>query len=327
MLNRFVIGLIVLLFTTTVSASGMVFGIAGKRTDDINFITVWKSCLQAAEKEGDTCLLIGEKGPAHFRSQDKAITRAIENGLDGLAVSVINSDWLSEHSAKLAIQKNIPLITFDSDVDKKHADKRSAYIGMNNVEVGRELGKIARRLRPQGGVVWMMSGGRFSTNLNERLMGVRQALSGDTTFPLGKNLAGEGEWQEHVRSPWYCKDEYEISLEQLKTSFIDSKFDVFISMGHWPVANTELYRKTILSIKRQGLDTDKKLIIIGIGGLLPEQAQLVSDKLIHAYVSLDFEEMGQECYRYLKRLATGSTVPPVLYTKTKTYLWTDQGNK
>ena len=47
MLNRIVTGLIVLLFATAFLADGMVFGIAGKRIDDNNFIMVWKSYLLA----------------------------------------------------------------------------------------------------------------------------------------------------------------------------------------------------------------------------------------------------------------------------------------
>jgi ribose transport system substrate-binding protein len=303
----------------------MVFGIAGKRIDDVNFVAVWKRCQHEAEKQGDTCLHIGEMGAAHFRLQDKAIARAVEKGLDGLAVSIINSDWLYERSIKTAIVKKIPLITFDSDLDKKYAPMRSAYIGVDNLEVGRELGKIARQLRPGGGNVWLMSGWPFSTNLNERLLGVRRALSGDETFPQGKKLEGEGGWQEHSRSPWYCKDNYEISLEQMKFSLVDSGFDVFISVGHWPVNSSELYRKTVMSIKKRDLDTKRKLIIIGVGEILPEQAALLRDRLVHAYVSLDFKEMGKECYLHLKRLSTGGTVPRKTYTKTKTYLWKDQG--
>lgn len=307
-----------------VCAEGMFFGIAGKSLDDINFITVWWNCHRAAQQQGDTCIHIGKKGPAHFRLQDKAIREAIERGIDGLAVSVINSEWLVERSVKLAAQNKIPIIAFDSDFNETHRHVRKAYIGMNNLAVGRRLGEIARRFRPKGGTVWLMSDNRFSTNLNERIKGLRRELSADSSFSGDKRLNGEGGWREHARSPWYCKDDSGISLKQMELSFIDSRFDLFISVGHWPVINAELYRKTISRLQNRGIKPGEKKIIIGIGALMPEQHDLLNNNLVNAYVSLDFEEMGKECYHYLKRLASGKDVPPLQYTKMKTYLWKGQ---
>jgi len=318
--------LVFLLSSTNVLADGMTFGIAGKQVDDINFIAVWKSCLQEAQKYGDTCLHIGEKGPAHFRIQDKSIAEAINKGIDGLAVSVTNSEWLYKHALTTAVKKNIPLITFDSDLDKNHAHMRSAYVGMDNLQVGREMGRIAQKLRPQGGTVWLMSGVKYSTNLNKRLMGIRQTLSGNLQFPEGKKLSGKGGWKEHNRSPWYCWDDYARSLKQMKVTLTDPKVDVFISVGHWPIINADSYRQTISSIRNDVPDTHKKTIIIGVGELLPEQMELLRENIVHAYISLDFEEMGRKSYHYLKKLAMGEKIPPVTHTGIKVYLWNDRSS-
>lgn len=317
--------LLFLLLSTNASAEGMTFGIAGKRLDDINFITVWQGCQQEAQKFGDTCIHIGEQGPAHFRIQDISISNVTKNkkGIDGLAVSVINSGWLAKYSLNWAFKKNIPIITFDSDLHKAHAHLRSAYIGMDNLEVGRELGRVAKKLRPQGGTIWLMSS-ELHNNLNERLMGIRQELSGNPLFPSKKKLAGEGGWTEHRRSAWNCADDEERSIKQMEISLADSKTDVFVSVGHWPIVNTELYRRSVTPLKGTLLDTDKKIIIIAVGELLPEQMELLNEKLLHAYVALDFEEMGRKSYYLLKNLVIGKKIPQVIYTGTKINLWNDK---
>jgi ribose transport system substrate-binding protein len=287
----------------------------------LNFIAAWKGCAEEAEKHGDTCLHIGEDGSSQARLQDRAIGNALKAGIDGLAISVINSEWLSQNAMQIAADKNIPIITFDSDLAAKYAHLRSSYIGIDNLEVGRELGRIAKNLRPEGGRVWFMSGNRHTENLNKRLVGARQILSGNRHFPEGKKLKGEGGWTEHIRSPWYCDDDYVRAINQIKTSINDSSFNVFISVGHWPIIRDDLYREAMAPIKAEPLVPDKKIFIVTVGELLPEQEKLLHEKLVHAYVKLDFKEMGRLAYLYLKALAVGKNVPSTAETTTRSLLW------
>lgn len=52
----------------------------------------------------------GQAGPSHFRAQDSAIEKVIGTGLDGLAVSVLNSKWLAGHSLATAARDHLPFI-------------------------------------------------------------------------------------------------------------------------------------------------------------------------------------------------------------------------
>ncbi|WLQ13212.1 substrate-binding domain-containing protein [Hahella aquimaris] len=311
------------LAASATQASGRIFGIAGKSVEDINFINAWKGCEEEARLNDDTCIHIGEVGPAHFRNQDRALLDAMERRIDGIAVSITNSEFLFASSLRAASERGIPVITFDSDLEKQHASLRSAYVGPDNLGFGRNLGAQAMRLRPQGGSVCLMSGGPYNPNLNARLQGVRQVLSGDDAFPAGQKLKGENGWQEPERCPWYNWDKYDRALLQMREAIYNKEIHAFVSVGAWPQSDLSLYREILMPAKAEYLDSLNKIIIIGIGTPLPEQLDQLSEKLVHAYVSIDFAEMGRISYRYLKKLSEGERVPEVTYTENRIYRWDD----
>jgi ribose transport system substrate-binding protein len=72
-------------------------------------------------------------------------------------------------------KKGIPIVTIDSDVDRtKHRDARFAFIGTDNLAGGRELGKCARYLRPEGGEYVTFVGITGAQNARERVGGVAE---------------------------------------------------------------------------------------------------------------------------------------------------------
>jgi ribose transport system substrate-binding protein len=71
--------------------------------------------------------------------------------------------------------KGIQIITIDSDIDRdKMRDARFAFIGTDNLVGGRELGKCARGLRPEGGEYVTFVGRVNAQNAIERVGGFRQ---------------------------------------------------------------------------------------------------------------------------------------------------------
>lgn len=307
-----------------VPAKGMKFGIAGKSADDANFIAVWDGCAKAARQYGDECFNIGSPGPANVHKQDGAIADAVTKGIDGLAVSVTNSERLVRSSLGKALAKKIPVLTFDSDLDKSHAYLRKGYVGPDNLKIGSDLARLAMRFRPQGGTVCLMSGDPYNTNLNERMAGVRRMLSGQGAFPGNRKLQGEGGWREVSRCPFFNFDQPAMAIEQMKTAFASEKADVFVSVGHWPVLDVNRYRQSLAELNKTDRDFDKRIIIIGIGKLMPAQQELLQEQLVHGYVSIDFDEMGRVAYFYLKRLAQGKAIPLLTYSRHSIYVRTDQ---
>jgi ribose transport system substrate-binding protein len=68
--------------------------------------------------------------------------------------------------------KGIKVITIDSDVNREfYPDARSAFVGTNNYEAGKELGKAAQALKPDGAKYVTFVGQLTAQNAIERIDG------------------------------------------------------------------------------------------------------------------------------------------------------------
>ncbi|WP_319582294.1 substrate-binding domain-containing protein [uncultured Pseudodesulfovibrio sp.] len=282
-------------------AKGRLFFVVAKSESDLNFVRVYNAAKAEAEVHGDRVVLTGGKGKAHFRIQDESIREALRQSPNGLAVSVLRSEYLVENSFRQVHETGTPVVTFDSDFSEPYRSMRAGYIGTDNVELGRELARQAQKLRPQGGVAVILTGGLDDTNLNDRISGVRQQLvSGD---------AGS-RWSLHARSPIPCRDNYEQALAQLRNMLDDPEVNVIISVGWW-AEMAEGYASLVENYRAQLSRGDKVLVFAGAH---PKQRELFAQRLSHVNIGLDFEEMGRLVYKYLVRLDKGRTIPEVTYT-------------
>ena len=300
--------IVLALVNSSTLAEGLTFGMVAKSIDDGNFIAAWRACDTEAKRFGDEVVLVGGKGAADPRLQLQAIESALKaNRLAALAISVTNSELI----AKTVETAGVPIVTFDSPFSAKYEHLSLAYIGADNVKFGHDLAKIAKRLRPQGGTVCLMTA--YDPNLAQRVQGVRQELSGNSQFPEGQRLNGEGGWTEIARSPWNSSDSVERTMKELTVTLKHLKPDVFISVGHWPVVDPAAYRKTIEPFRQELIDKER-MMIVAIGAIGPEQAALMDEKLVHGYVSLTYNEIGKLCYTFMRAAAEGKPIPPVTYT-------------
>ena len=99
--------------------------------------------------------------------QKQIVEQALAKGVDGLALSSIDAKS-AEPLIKMALDKNIPVITFDSDSDKSG---RLAYIGTNNYSAGEAAGRKAVELMPNGGKFVGFVGNISAPNARERYEG------------------------------------------------------------------------------------------------------------------------------------------------------------
>lgn len=303
------LGLLLLLAPAVVPAAGLTFGIVSKSVDDGNFVDTWQGCQNEAKRFGDRCLLLGGRGPSQPRTQAQAIDDALKsNQFDALAISVTNSRFI----AQTLQGSKLPVFTFDSPFEAKQASLSRAYIGTDNLAFGRALAKVAKKLRPQGGSICIISA-MHDPNLALRVRGVRQELSGADSLRAEQRLEGEGGWSESKRCPWNSADDPEHTMTALTITLNKLLPDVILSVGHWPVLDSAGYREAVQAI-RQDLIDKKKLVIVGVGKIQPEQAALMRDKLVHGYVSIDFPKMGKLTYQVMKAAAEGKPFAPVTYT-------------
>ena len=104
--------------------------------------------------------------------QKEILESAITQRVDGIAISTLNGDFLTETINK-AMDAGIPVITWDSDAPKS---KRIAFYGVDDFAGGRILGEEAVRLLGGKGKVAIITS-LGATNLQRRLEGMKAALA------------------------------------------------------------------------------------------------------------------------------------------------------
>ncbi|MFM8273694.1 MAG: substrate-binding domain-containing protein [Gemmata sp.] len=118
-----------------------------------------------------------------FRQPEKAFNAKVQmeiveawakQGLDGMAVSVIDPDGQTEDLTRIA--KKVPLVTMDNDADKTG---RKCYIGIDNYEGGKAVGRLIRKALPNGGTIAVFIGDTKSANGKARTQGVYDELAGE----------------------------------------------------------------------------------------------------------------------------------------------------
>ncbi|MGC4078396.1 MAG: substrate-binding domain-containing protein [Rubrivivax sp.] len=299
---RFLIGL---LWAAGAQAQGQVYGLAGKSTDDPNYVAAWRGCAAEAQLWGDRCNAVGAPGPARARAQDAAIVGALQHGLAGLAVAVTNSRYLGESALALATRRGVPVVTIDSDVEPAQRALRHIYIGPDHEEIGRQLAALLAARRPDGGQLCVLAGDTHDPGVTARITALRRSLAQDPKLPEGARLAGEHGWREVARCPWFNGDDAQRALRQLEFAFREEQADVVVSLGAWPFTQPSRYRAAVRTLVTRG---NGRVVVAATGALAPEQKALLAEGLVHGFVSLDYELMGRYAYRSMKRLATGHPV-------------------
>jgi ribose transport system substrate-binding protein len=125
-----------------------------------------------AKEYGNVDILWNGPSTADQLKQKEILESFITQKVDGIAISSLNGDFLTETINK-AIDAGIPVVTWDSDAPKS---KRYAFYGVDDFAGGRILGEQAvRLLNGKGKVAIITSMG--ATNLQRRLEGMKEALA------------------------------------------------------------------------------------------------------------------------------------------------------
>ena len=146
------------------------------------FWDAMRSGMQDAEREfklGDAGLVAElDKGTGNAKGQiDKLKQYASQSDIAAVAISVTDNKNSAIFDALRALRdQGVKVITIDSDVDRETArDTRFAYLGTDNVIGGRELGRCAKALRPEGGKYAAFVGIKTAANAQERSDGFAEA--------------------------------------------------------------------------------------------------------------------------------------------------------
>src|SRR5262249_3954872 len=126
---------------------------------------------RAAKELGNVEIIWRAPESADQLRQKEILESFITQGVDGIAISCTNGDFLTDTINK-AIDAGIPVITWDADAPKS---KRLAYYGVDDFAAGKIMGEeTAKLLGEKGTVAIITSLGAF--NLQRRLEGVQESL-------------------------------------------------------------------------------------------------------------------------------------------------------
>ena len=142
----------------------------------------WSICEAGANKAAEKYNV-----ELQFRQPEKAFDASVQmpiveawakQGLNGMAVSVINPTGQTQDLTRIA--KQVPLITMDNDAP---ATGRLCYIGIDNYEAGKAVGRLVKKVLPDGGTVAVFIGDTKSDNGKNRTQGVLDELAGEKDAP------------------------------------------------------------------------------------------------------------------------------------------------
>jgi ribose transport system substrate-binding protein len=113
--------------------------------------------------------------------QNQILQNLSSQGYDGISVSVIAPNDQTGVLNKIA--EKSALLTFDSDAPKSN---RLLYIGTNNYQAGKTLGKEMVKLLPHGGKIAVFVGTFSADNAAQRLKGIEDAIAGSGITVIDK---------------------------------------------------------------------------------------------------------------------------------------------
>lgn len=125
------------------------------------------------EKEAGVQVDIKMPPSGKTEEQNGYFENLVSQGYNGIAVSVIAPNDQVGEVNQVARKTNV--ITFDSDCAKSN---RILYIGTNNFEAGKTLGKEIVKLLPNGGKMAVFVGTLAADNAAQRLGGIEEAIKG-----------------------------------------------------------------------------------------------------------------------------------------------------
>mmetsp|Transcript_18446 Transcript_18446/g.39903 ORF Transcript_18446/g.39903 Transcript_18446/m.39903 type:complete len:635 (+) Transcript_18446:99-2003(+) len=264
--------------STTTTTASYTFAVVPKRTNSPYWQVVKTGCeirAQRLTKELNnvnvTCLFIGppEGGPETEANQAEIVEDIIDGKygtIDGLALAVVGTST-AEPLIEKAAEKGIHTVTFDTDAPNS---QRLAYIGTDNVAMGRELGRVLLQIDSEGGTYGLIGAGGGSIAL--RLQGVRESLD-------------NSKWVEVADSPKDCGGNNTLAVAQmLELVQANPHLGAIIPVGAWPMNEPQLWQDFV--------DENSNVITV-VGDSLPGQIDLMRMGYANALVGQLPFEMGR----------------------------------
>jgi ribose transport system substrate-binding protein len=178
-----------------------------------DFWTICEKGAQDAANKHGVDLIFRRPERAEAGVQLNILNELVAKGAKGIAVSVIDPENQTPDLKRIAKETN--LITMDNDA--KDSD-RLTYIGTDNYEAGKAVGRLIKEVKPNGGTVAVFVGQITPINARLRVQGVFDELAGqkDAKGPtLGKYTLYRNEAITDNGQRATCLDNAKDALAQL----------------------------------------------------------------------------------------------------------------
>ncbi len=275
------------------NAAELRFAIVPKSMNNPYFDLSRDGCQTEAAKLGVQCIYQGPvtQEPA---TQVQIIQDMISRHVDGIAISVADAASVAR-VIRQARAAGIDVITFDADAP---SSKRQAYVGTNNMELGKALGQALIKVHPQSGTYAMVSGGPAARNLAERVDGVKSVL----------DAAG---WKQVGGSPTFCNDDSALAVQQMQDLMTaNPNLTAIIPVGGWPLFTGEAYTRLASKVKPE-MQSGKFAIVSA--DTLPVEITMLKDGYVNELVGQRPREMGADAMDILMKLHKHEQVPTITY--------------
>lgn len=243
---------------------------------------------QAAMKAGGR-LIIKAPDEANPEQQIRMIEDMVRQGVDGIAISPIDSEVLTPYINQ-AIEAGIPVICFESDAA---GSNRLVYIGGDHERSGALMGEALTRIMGDEGMVLVEYGMPSMTSQKKRLHGFIDYTRDHTNLQVLEVRSHEGR-----------QDQALLELEQM----IDAHphFDAFISLDYVSGASS------IIAWKAMGLNRYALTF-----GMMPAIEEAIINGQISLAVSQNEVVWGEYIVNTLRDLMRNFTVPEVITMQDK----------
>ena len=142
------------------------------------FWSIAEAGAMKASKDFDVDVVFRQPKSNTVVDQMDIVNDLVRVGVSGLAVSVNKPD--EQTPALQGIAGKVNLITMDNDAKDS---KRKCYIGVNNYEAGKAVGRLIKKALPNGGTLALFIGTTASANAIDRIGGVLDELADKKDAP------------------------------------------------------------------------------------------------------------------------------------------------
>ncbi|HVV17697.1 MAG TPA: sugar-binding protein [Polyangia bacterium] len=256
-----------------------------------DFWNIGEKGLRKAEKELGVKVDMFRPLKGEVADQQRFLEDILVQGFDGVVISPINPDAMTDLFARVAAK--MPLVTTDSDAPKS---ARKVYVGTNNVEAGKVAGNTAVAALKAAGVtkgkVALFVGRMDMQNAIERKQGIDATLGktpGIEILPVFLDHADRA----------LAKKNVEDALARYP--------DLVLAMGIWS------YNGPCMADAVRASSRKEKPILV-VFDEEEETLKAVRDGLISATIVQRPFQFGYQSVKALKELRDGKTLPPFIDT-------------